>query len=317
MTNGVLNREIEMMHQLVDSWGLSEQFTGMIHGFIEAKSGEITRSRWGKITKVTHWIFGGDSPQIHQLAAITELIMLAADIADDLQDQDNMEQVWMQMPREQVWNAVLALLTGALAEVGRVSGGPQIGDNALVVDVSTTILQSLNGQYDDLAVEMETDHAYVAMVQKKSGSLLQLACRLGIAGLSIDKERWDKLSELAICVGVMAQIDNDIRDVLRYDLKNDLVMKKRTLPVFYLLAEGDEGFQPILQYYEGQLSKDKMLSYKEACVEHIKASGCIEYCQVIQQLFRERAEGLFEGIAGQSPWKQEFREIMLGECPTV
>ncbi|HEY0828820.1 MAG TPA: hypothetical protein VGE40_12040, partial [Bacilli bacterium] len=148
---------------------------------------------------------------------------------------------------------------------------------------------------------------------EKSGSLIRLACYLGYAGVSaFSDETLGLLNELAKDIGVIAQIENDLKDLLRFDVKNDLLNKKRTLPVFYMLAIDDEEFLIIKQYYDGVLSRDELLKLKRECMQYFQDSGCIEYSRIIQTLYINHAEEIFNSLETFAPWNERFKEITFG-----
>ncbi|WP_409341817.1 polyprenyl synthetase family protein [Paenibacillus sp. MBLB4367] len=294
----------EQMNELVDELVHVPGFNSLLKTFIGDKAAE--GSRWGEITENVHFMLGGKSPLLLRYAALTEMIILSLDIADDLQDGDNDAKTWCQCPAELALNAVLALLAGTLGELGKLSetGGSE-GPNAGLI--ARIVMRSINGQYRDLAQDVATEADYIAMVSDKSGSLLRLACCMGYTGLNLPEETVSKLDELAGCIGIIAQIDNDLRDLLRIDVKNDLLHKKRTLPVFYLLADQNESFPYLRQYYEGEMSKEQFMLHKQACIDYIENSGCIEYTRIIQELYVKRAEALLDSIDAVSPWKEQFK----------
>jgi competence protein ComQ len=118
---------------------------------------------------------------------------------------------------------------------------------------------------------------------------------------------------LAETVGIVLQIQNDVRDIVRWDLKNDLLQKKRTLPVLFLLAETETGggFRTFRQWYDGQLTRDEFLQQKQACMEYIRESGCIEYAKIIQSMFIDRADELLQALPADPEWKGKFKAITL------
>lgn len=308
MQAALLN-EIE---QTIDRLVPVANFNALLKSFASDKAGET--SRWGETTRLVHFMYGGRSPHIDRLAALTELLVLALDIADDLQDRDNMDKSWMLCPPELSLNAVMGLLMGAVAELGRLQADypeerfPQPGE------VGQIVMNAVNGQYRDLTNDMETEQDYISVVQHKSCMLLKLAYYMGYgaapAGTGIDEQ----MELLAGYAGVVYQLSNDLRDVMRYDLKNDLFHKKRTLPILYLLGDDTEdGFPPILRaYYEGAITREQFLPHKEACMEYIAESGCAEYTEVIQSLFLQKAEETVDGLPALSPWKEQFRELTFG-----
>jgi competence protein ComQ len=77
------------------------------------------------------------------------------------------------------------------------------------------------------------------MVQEKSGSLIKLACYMGYASLDVSPQTIGHIEGLADYAGLIHQIQNDIKDLNEFDNKSDLFLKKRTLPILYLLESED------------------------------------------------------------------------------
>jgi competence protein ComQ len=236
------------------------------------------------------------------------MIILALDIMDDLQDQDNQVKVWMSWTQSAAMNVYLSLLMGAIAELER--SGQELEYTNLVGEVSALILRAVQGQHMDTEHQINSESEYVTSVIQKSGSLIGLACYMGYASAGMnDPETRFKLEQLADCIGMMAQLENDLRDILRYDIKNDLLQKKKTLPILYLLEHSEKDFPLLKQYYEGNCSKEVFLKSKIECLNYIEASGCVEYTKVIQALYYQKADELLSSIDAVEEWKEKFKEI--------
>lgn len=301
---------IHELERIVDEHFHVEQLNKQLKTFIQEKVKE--QSFWSDITLYCHKMLGGTSPYIDKMAAITELMMLALDIVDDLQDKDNKLKPWMKCPQEYAMNAALAFIFASMIEMDRYSASHKSIDKSVVGDVCRFITNSGNGQFIDIHRSIVTEQDYVQAVQQKSGSLIQFACHMGYSCLEHPQpDVIEKVNELASFIGVINQLENDIRDVQRYDVKNDLLQKKKTLPILFLLQHSDEDFPEFKQYYEGKISKKAFISKKMECLHFIIDSGCIEYSKIIQTLFVNRAEQLLEAIPGISPWKEKFKEITI------
>lgn len=308
MMEPALLQEIE---QTIDRLVPVPAFNSLLRTFVHDKAGEA--SRWGETTRHVHYMFGGESPHINRIAALTELIVLALDIADDLQDRDNAEKSWMQCPPELSLNAVMGLLMGTVGELGRLQAEypeetfPDPGEAALIV------MNAVNGQYRDLTNDIVTEQDYIAVVQQKSCMLLKLAYFMGYASVQPVPPVAEQMELLAGYLGVVSQLSNDLRDVLRYDIKNDLLHKKRTLPILFLLSDEEDAFPVIRQYYDGQIDRNEFLKHKLASVDYIRESGCVEYTEVIKTLFLQKAEETMDAIHAVDPdWKERFRELVIG-----
>jgi competence protein ComQ len=301
-------RVSEEMNRMIDEFFTEEDLKKVLRSFIQDKKNEGTN--WSTITRYTHYMLGGSSPLIDRCAALTELILLGLDIVDDLQDQDNKDKPWMAGPQEVSLNALISYFSIFMGELGSLQGGSSARAGYWVREASGLLAAAIDGQHQDITRSVQTEEQYIQMVQQKSGSLIRLACAMGCFLLdSLDGDTAEKIQQLSYCIGIIAQIDNDLNDVMRFDLKNDVLQKKRTLPILFLLVDSKEEFPILDHYYEGTLSQAEFLLHKNACIQYIQDSGCIEYCRIIQSLYVERAEKLLDAIPAVSPWKERFREI--------
>jgi len=296
---------LEQMLGFVDTHFVDEELKEMLKTFIQEKAGE--NSRWSNITIYAHFMLGGNSPSIERVAALTEMMILSLDIVDDLQDQDNFAKPWMTCPPAYALNAVLSMFAVFMAELG------EFGHPRMQREVGKLLARSIGGQHKDVSQAVVTEADYMDMVQRKSGSLIRLACFMGYSLIDgLDQETTARMDELADCIGAIAQIGNDVKDLLRYDVKNDLLQKKRTLPIIFLLEDSEAEFPPIGQFYEGLITAEQFLQVKQACMQYIRDSGCIEYANAITILITDQAEQLFQSLPGVAPWRDKFKEITLG-----
>lgn len=290
------------MYRVIDDYIYVEDLNTHLKSFIDDKEKE--NRTWSKITICTHKMLGGNSPHIHRLAAVTELVILTLDIMDDLQDQDQGSKPWMQCPQAITLNAVMALFMGVVGELGHL----QVKDKILV-EVSKIISRSINGQQKDVTNAISTVDDYLMMTQEKSGSLFRLACFMGYSSLECTEETIEQIHQLADCIGLIHQIQNDMRDLTRFDVKNDLIGKKRTLPLLYLLSIEDTAFSQLKAYYEGEITADFLLEKKEDFLQMIQDSGCMEYARIVQSVCIQKAEEIYENLQAISPWKERFKQM--------
>jgi competence protein ComQ len=295
---------LEML-RMVDDLFAEGPIRQYLHTFVEEKAGES--AIWSNLAWHVHAMMGGNSPLIGRAMALTEMLMLALDIVDDVQDRDNAEKPWMKMPEAETLNAVLGMFAVIMAEWGK------IGQPSLQVHFAKLLAQTIEGQQIDVGQTIRTEADYMDMVRKKSGSLTKLAFLMGYGLIgNLAAETVEQLDDLAECIGVMAQIANDMNDVQRYDVKNDLLLKKRTLPVLFMLEDSREEFPPIADYYEGRITAETFLQHKLACLAYIRDSGCLEYCRVIRQLYADEAGKLLSALPAETVWKDKLRELAFG-----
>ncbi|WP_135555010.1 polyprenyl synthetase family protein [Paenibacillus cymbidii] len=304
-----IKRELERM---IGTYATEEGLKTLIAAFIDNKATE--ESRWGKYTRTVHELFGGSSPLIDRAEAIAELIGLVSDIVDDLQDEDNDTVPWMTCPRPYALNAATLFLVALMAEVSALYADAGLSPATGMKEVSRLLTQSLNGQQRDLNRSVTDENDYLRVTEYKSGSLIQLVYYLGYS--LVPEARPDdieRINVIAHCAGVMSQIQNDMKDAVRFDLKNDLLDKRKTLPILYLLAYSEADFPPLKQYYDGDITREQFLQHKQGCVSFVNNSGCLEFSRVVIALLKEKAEEMFEGLCVDSPVRERFRELVIGK----
>jgi competence protein ComQ len=300
----MMNEQVEQeLDILIDQYVESTDLKQLFKQFIEQKKQE--QSVWGMLTVYSHRMLGGESPDIFRAAAITELLLLLLDIIDDLQDQDNHSMPWMACSPAYTLNIVLSIFAAVIGELGKLS----IDSNK----ASKLLMTSITGQQADISRAVVTEQDYVAMVFNKSGSLLQLACYMGYGLIhNLDEQTEELMSELANIIGMISQLENDIRDVVRWDKKNDIWQRKHTLPTIYLLSFSIDELPILNQYYDGTISEQQFLEHKKECLDYIHSSGCVDYGRVIQTLYLNRAREIIDAMTLIEPWKQRFEEATLG-----
>lgn len=306
------------MNRIVDRYIHVVELNERMKSFIAARAEGGTI--WGELVETSHRMLGGSSPNVDRAAALTELVMLTLDIVDDLQDRDKDHKVWMTCPEAFTLNAVLGFQAAFTAEIGLLQQEQGPSARLCIVEVNRLIAAAVNGQQCDLSpsVHIKDESDYFSMVQQKSGSLIRLACYMGYSLIEhIREETIEKMNELASCIGVVAQIENDVNNVVRFDKHNDLLQKKRTLPILHLLSYSEREFAPLSQFYEGVLSEEQFLLHKADCIRYNRDSGCFEYAKILQSLYYDKLEQLYESLPGRSPWKERFKQAAFASFDTV
>lgn len=262
---------------------------------------------FGKLVILHYQMFGGQSEDIYQAAAAVELMILSLDIFDDLQDQDDGPMPWNTIAPAISMNIATGLLSLVAKALQQTSFEASAKLSAIDY-LNTQVLKAVNGQHADLMNLIQSEDDYLQMVKNKSGSLMASACLVGTA--LITEEHHDCVNQYAEHMGIIAQIKNDIKDICRWDEKNDLVHKKRTLPILYLLHNQQPQYQFIRDYFRGKLIKEEWLKNKGEIQELIKKSGVFEYAHVVIRLHQLHAMEIINGMDMVQEWKEELLRYM-------
>lgn len=199
---------------------------------------------------------GGLTEQALPAAASLELIHRTSLVFDDIQDvgreRNGRPTVWALWGQNQAINAGLALSCyGRIALQGMKARGVEEAVVLRVMEVLEKAVVSLCwGQYRDIAF-MEGASVgvrdYEEMVEGKTAALFGAACEVGalLAGRPQDA---DRARDFGVNLGVAFQMRDDYLGVWGEEARvgktaNDLVEKKRSLPVVLALEEDPEGME--------------------------------------------------------------------------
>lgn len=241
---------------------------------------------FANLTKIHYEMFGGEEhPDIYQACAAVEIMILALDIFDDLQDQDALDKPWCQTQYTITMNIATGLLMLSMEMLSNTTFEDRRKRDAIQY-MNHQVLKAVQGQHQDLQQQIKTEEDYLQMVHHKSGSLMACACIVGVSLVTPDNH--DQVIEYATNFGVAAQIQNDIQDVLRGDTKNDLLYKKFTLPTLKLLGENNEHAQWVRDYYDDLIEKQFMYENKIELLDWIRNSSSIMYVQVIKRVYQRK-----------------------------
>lgn len=256
-----------------------EELKAVLFDFIEYKATE--GFRFADLVLTFNKLFGGNGKEIEVIAAAMECLILSLDIFDDIEDGDNSAPPWTTMPQNIVINAASCLLMVSSQMIDDCNFEVEKVKKAKAL-FNKCVMESISGQHHDISNNIKTEEDYLRVTRQKSGGLLSLACQLGVVFAS---DKYIKeIKDFGELLGLKAQIDNDIRDVVSDNEKNDLLHKKMTLPILYLINQRADDFPLIIQYYSGLITKESFQNNLNSIIPDIRTSGAIEYALVIGRL---------------------------------
>lgn len=263
---------------------------------------------FGKMTLLHYRMFGGKDTGIYKAAAAVEMMILALDIIDDIQDEDHTDMPWCRMPKEIALNLALGFLSLS-QEVLLRSGWPAEQARSIAALFNDQLLAAINGQTLDLLNEIETEEDYLSMVRQKSAALLVCACMTGVILATGSADQ--RVAEYAEEIGIAAQIKNDYRDLLNWDGKNDFIRRKRTLPLLFLLAEIGENDKWIAEYFAGSLEPVEVLHRFAEFGEAVERTGTQLYTSVRMRSHYYRFLEVIERMELDSKWRDLIIETAM------
>jgi len=242
-----------------------------------------------------------------------ELYALAADILDDIQDQDNNDLPWRKVPSAQAINLATCILVLSYKALSTISNRSHFEHVNNVLNQMG--LQACDGQFQEFlndSKEKISLEEYFEIIKKKSGGLTASACKIGAILGGAEQTIVDELEQFGMKLGLMSQIKNDLDDFLNLETKSDLVKGRKTLPFVYLLYVLNEIKAEELKRLSSlaSIKLDQFgLKEREQLRELVVNEGTIHYCSVIHEMYRQRAMEILDGIP--IPEKRKEKLIQL------
>ena len=237
---------------------------------------------------------------IYKVAAAIELLILSYDIIDDLQDKDS-DYIWSETP-ELSLNVALAMLIMSSRAINDTSFEHKYLAIQLLEEYA---FRSINGQQLDVLNICRDEQSYLQMIDRKSGSLTAMSCLIGEA-LAKGKVS-EGIEEYGRYIGIIQQIKNDIQSLKTWGPKNDLLNKKYSLPIIYLLAQKNSISNSVINYYNGDIVT---LMDKNVIRDELTNGGAIRYAITIKNLHKLKALNILENVAINKVGKEYLIQLM-------
>ncbi|MCR8844655.1 polyprenyl synthetase family protein [Paenibacillus sp. SC116] len=303
-----------IMKDLIDESFTQSMMRQYAHEFLQDKRSEAP-SRFGLLAEYHYNMFGGADEGIYSACAAVELFLLASDVIDDLQDQDNGAKRWMQLPMPLSLNVALGLLQLvplAMKQCRSTMNGHYVC--AALEMMNQQMVVALNGQMADLENDIADIPAYIEMVEQKSASMFIMAC---MTGVMLATGEWNgTVAAYAKELGLSSQLKNDMKDLYQLAIKNDFHKRKRTAPLLYLAEAANEAeYKWIKDYVDGHsdhISEEQICQLHEAC----EKTGTFIASAVRMRVHYYQFQDLFKQHPVTAPYFEEFKAIFLGVEPT-
>ena len=297
---------------------LSPEMLLMINSSLNAGGDTDELFKWAHLTLMNCECVSGAAEVGLPGAIAMELSALAADIFDDIQDQDNDDLPWRQIPTANALNLAICL---SMLSSEAVATLPNDRDGRLYRKISRILshmwITASDGQYQEILFdtrEQVTLDQYFEVVKRKSGSLAACACKIGATLGGASQSLVLQLEHFGTNLGIMSQIRNDLNDFLNFENKKDFVNNKKTLPYVYLLniLKGNTAKQfKQLAQMGGNGLQEFGKKEQEFLKQLAHDEGVVPYCRVMFETYREKSMEIIQAIP--VPEKRKKKMIKLVE----
>lgn len=261
---------------------------------------------WGEFSYYISLLFNSNKGEHHNriaFAAAVELLILSADIMDDIADGDH-SLVYQKLDLSV--STALTIANSLLVEAFQlIYLHSKTNDKQEIYKVLHHLRTACTGQWNDLSFTVKetfpSEEEYFFLIKQKSVSLVQLIFDLNC------HDHDPIIEQISTYIGYSGQLINDAMDIFPNN-KGDLLNKKATLPIIKALEYSNEKHHGWLLEKLQRLnseSDDKLLSEIKL---HIKQSGSIDYCLILAKFYKRKACYL---INEHFPNKKEITEKLL------
>ncbi|SFQ26353.1 polyprenyl synthetase family protein [Salibacterium halotolerans] len=265
---------------------------------------------FSELTQLHYHIDNGEkSLGMFHVSAAVEFLMLALDILDDLQDQDDTEKPWSVFPSSTSMNLSTGFLTLSMLVLKQAPYEENLKSCAFQY-LYQQVLQAVKGQHQDLKHLYHTEDNFLQMIKHKSGSLMACSTLIGAVFRRTTQDELAVIQDYSENLGVTAQLANDMHGLLRMDTKNDLLQKQWTLPIMLLSKESGEQARWIQNYYEGKVDQAFMAEREESLFQWIHQSPVILYVQVLKRVYQRKTIDKMKELQVSQEWKNRMQSYI-------
>ncbi len=263
-------------------------------------------------------IDGSSSPpldsNIHDLAAVIELIHVASLIHDDVIDEAHLRRGKRSINSK--WGNKVAVLVGDYlhTRVFSILISQKAGDKIMSI-ISKSTMAMCEGEIIQAHRQNDFDISaddYLKIVKLKTGELITAACTIGALAVTDNQVVIDAITEYSTNLGAAFQIIDDVLDLVAdkevsgKEPFNDLREGKLTLPMIYIRDKCAEHERQRLKraFLSDNHSKDD-IAWIEKLVKKYDVEEC---CLKIAQQYADRAKDAL-GILRASKAKLALQQL--------
>ncbi|UWG96370.1 polyprenyl synthetase family protein [Dehalobacter sp. DCM] len=300
---------------MITGAGINSEMQQLLISSLNAEYTDEKSFRWANFTLLACDYAKGNTMSALSAAIAMELFATAADIFDDIQDQDNDELPWRKISNAQALNLGLCFLMLSDKALSAVED-PQLYRLSKHV-LNQTGLVACDGQFRETLYEESSRislQQYFELVEQKSGALMSCAFQLGALFAGVSDSVLNGFGQVGIYYGIMNQIRNDLRDFLNFSKKRDFFNNTKTLPFTYLLSVLQEEKAVRFSHLAAKARQGRgAFGEKEQndVMRLFHEEGVTPYCQVMYEKFKQKVLGVMEEFPADAVRKEKMIKLVV------
>lgn len=305
--NQLIKQEMAVLDQVIrQDLGSQVPLINTVGEYIIAGGGKRIRPL---LTILCGKVLGNDSELLYKMAAMVEYIHTATLLHDDVVDESGLRRG--RATANAIFGNAASVLVGDFIYTRAFQ--MMVQSNSLrvlkIMADSTNIisegevLQLLNIGRSDL-----TEAEYFKVIESKTAKLFEAGATTAAIISNASAEQEQHLANYAICLGTAFQIVDDILDynstaeIMGKNVGDDLLEGKVTLPLIYLLTNGNAEVKQIIS---AAIDNPKQADIAQI-VNLVKNSESLNYCSQLASKYVQQAE-----VELQSFTPSEYRDALI------
>jgi geranylgeranyl diphosphate synthase type I len=212
----------------------------LLSGQSEVANSNKRSDGWALLPRLCCQAAGGDPSWADDLAVAWFLFYAAANLMDNVQDQDQPDPWWAGCGPGYALSAASGLFFTASVAVNKLHDLEVVRDSAadLIEDFYEGFLTMCSGQHRDLIYPEPSLDQFWEIAADKSGSFFSMACRAGACLAISDVNRLDGFRRYGHHLGILIQILDDLEEVKSlqdHRSSGHWAEVRRSLPVIYAM----------------------------------------------------------------------------------
>jgi geranylgeranyl pyrophosphate synthase len=253
------------------------------------KTSQPQKYRWSLLPILICESISGHYEQAIPVTAALQLLKGAAELFDDIEDQDNPDSLPFKFGLPIATNVATTMVILAEKAITclKIRGVPDDLIVKIMDTINTNYIVACAGQHLDLELISETritEESYLNIIAMKSAAQIECTCSIGAMLATDNPEIVNYFASFGHNLGMAVQITNDIQGITN---GIDITRRKMTLPVIFSLTQADND---TLNYLNAFYNNKTAPIFDQSGIKDILfKTGAMHYANIKLEFYRQAA----------------------------